>query len=118
MVAGYLESITSGDEFIRVAESVAAIKPVVILKGGTTSAGPRLPRRIRGLGRGGHRLRSGVQAGGHRRADTFEALFDFATAFAMQPLPKGNRVAIITNAGGPGTMAADAVEQAACGWPR
>ncbi len=46
------------------------------------------------------------------RADTFEALFDFATAFAMQPLPKGDRVLIITNAGGPGTMAADAVEKA------
>jgi len=44
------------------------------------------------------------------RADTFEALFDFAMAFAMQPLPKGNKVAIITNAGGPGIMAADAVE--------
>ena len=44
------------------------------------------------------------------RADTFEAMFDFATAFAMQPLPKGKRVAIITNAGGPGIMAADAVE--------
>ena len=46
------------------------------------------------------------------RADTFEALFDYATAFNLQPLPKGDRVLIITNAGGPGTMAADAVEKA------
>jgi acetyltransferase len=46
------------------------------------------------------------------RADTFEALFDYAMALAMQPLPKGDRVAIITNAGGPGIMAADAVELA------
>ncbi len=46
------------------------------------------------------------------RADTFEALFDYATAFSMQPLPKGKRVLIITNAGGPGTMVADAVEKA------
>jgi acetyltransferase len=46
------------------------------------------------------------------RADTFEALFDCATLLAMQPLPRGNRVLIITNAGGPGTMAADAVEKA------
>ena len=46
------------------------------------------------------------------RADTFEALFDYATALSMQPLPKGDRVLIITNAGGPGTMAADAVEKA------
>jgi acetyltransferase len=46
------------------------------------------------------------------RADTFEAMFDYATAFAMQPLPAGRHVAIITNAGGPGIMAADAIEQA------
>jgi len=46
------------------------------------------------------------------RADTFEALYDYATAFAMQPVPEGDRVLIITNAGGPGTMAADAVEKA------
>jgi acetyltransferase len=44
------------------------------------------------------------------RAESFEALFDYATAFAMQPLPNGERVAIITNAGGPGIMAADAAE--------
>ncbi len=46
------------------------------------------------------------------RADTFDSLFDYATALSMQPLPKGNRILIITNAGGPGTMAADAVEKA------
>jgi len=46
------------------------------------------------------------------RADTFQELFDFVTAFSMQPLPKGKRVLIITNAGGPGTMVADAVEKA------
>ena len=44
------------------------------------------------------------------RAENFEALFDYAIAFAMQPLPRGNRVAVITNAGGPGIMAADAAE--------
>jgi acetyltransferase len=47
------------------------------------------------------------------RAEAFEALFDYAMAFAMQPLPQGDRVAVITNAGGPGIMAADAVEN--CG---
>ena len=52
-------------------------------------------------------LRSGVI-----RAATFEELFDYATAFSMQPLPQGRKVAIITNAGGPGIMAADAVELA------
>jgi acetyltransferase len=46
------------------------------------------------------------------RAENFEALFDYAIALALQPLPQGNRVAIITNAGGPGIMAADAAETA------
>jgi acetyl coenzyme A synthetase (ADP forming)-like protein len=113
VVAGYLESISSGDDFIRVAESLAAVKPVVILKGGTTSAGSKAASSHTGALAGADTAYGAAfKRAGIIRADTFEALFDFATAFAMQPLPQGNRVAIITNAGGPGTMAADAVELA------
>ena len=112
VVAGYLESISCGDEFIRVAESVAAIKPVVILKGGTTSAGSKAASSHTGALAGADvAYEAAFKRAGIVRADTFESLFDYATAFAMQPLPHGNRVAIITNAGGPGTMAADAVER-------
>jgi acetyltransferase len=113
VIAGYLESITSGDEFIKVAEAASAKKPVVIFKAGTTQAGTKAASSHTGslagadIAYGAAFLRSGVI-----RAETFEALFDYATAFAMQPLPKGKRVAIITNAGGPGIMAADAVENA------
>lgn len=112
VVVGYLESISSGDCFIRVAEVATAKKPVVILKAGTTDAGVKAASSHTGslagadIAYGAAFKRSGVI-----RADTFEELFDFATAFAMQPLPKGDRVAIITNAGGPGIMAADAVEK-------
>jgi acetate---CoA ligase (ADP-forming) len=113
VVAGYLESISCGDEFIRVAESVAAVKPVVILKGGTTSAGSRAASSHTGALAGADMAyEAAFKRAGIIRAYTFESLFDFATAFAMQPLPHGDRVAIITNAGGPGTMAADAVERA------
>ena len=111
VIACYLESITSGDEFIKVAEAVSAVKPVVILKAGTTAAGGKAASSHTGslagtdIAYGAAFHRAGVV-----RADNFEALFDFATALAMQPLPKGDRVAIITNAGGPGIMAADAVE--------
>jgi len=113
VIVGYLESIGDGDEFIRVAESVAAHKPVVLLKAGTTSAGSKAASSHTGalagadIAYGAAFKRSGVI-----RAETFESLFDIATALAMQPLPKGDRVAIITNAGGPGIMAADAVEHA------
>ncbi len=111
VIACYLESITMGDEFIKIAESVSAIKPVVILKAGTTQAGGKAASSHTGslagadIAYGAAFKRAGVV-----RADNFEALFDYATALAMQPLPKGDRVAIITNAGGPGIMAADAVE--------
>lgn len=111
VIVGYLESIASGDEFIKVAEEASSNKPVVIFKSGVTQAGGKAASSHTGslagadIAYGAAFKRSGVI-----RADTFESLFDYAMAFAMQPLPKGNRVAIITNAGGPGIMAADAVE--------
>ena len=111
VVVGYLESIGSGDEFIRVAESVAAIKPVVILKAGTTAAGSKAASSHTGALAGADiAYGAAFKRAGIIRAETFESLFDFSAALAMQPLPKGDRVAIITNAGGPGIMTADAVE--------
>jgi acetate---CoA ligase (ADP-forming) len=111
VIVGYLESIGSGDEFIRAAESVAAVKPVVILKAGTTAAGSKAASSHTGALAGADiAYGAAFKRAGIIRADTFEALFDFAGALAMQPLPKGDRVAIITNAGGPGIMTADAVE--------
>ncbi len=113
VIVGYLESITEGDEFLRVAEQAASTKPVVILKVGVTQAGAKAASSHTGslagadMAYGAAFKRSGVI-----RAENFEALFDYATAFAMQPLPTGERVAIITNAGGPGIMATDAAEQA------
>ncbi|OFW60063.1 MAG: acyl-CoA synthetase [Actinobacteria bacterium RBG_16_64_13] len=113
VIAGYLESITSGDEFIRVAESVASVKPVVILKAGTTSAGSRAASSHTGALAGvDMAYGAAFKRAGIIRADTFESLLDIAAALAGQPLPQGDRVAVITNAGGPGTMAADAVERA------
>ncbi len=113
VVACYLESIDSGSDFIKAAEAAASVKPVVMLKAGVTQAGVKAASSHTGslagadIAYGAAFKRSGVI-----RADNFEALFDCAAAFAMQPLPKGEQVAIITNAGGPGIMAADAVEQA------
>lgn len=113
VIIGYLEDITSGDDFIKAAEEASAKKPVVILKSGTTQAGMKAASSHTGVLAGSETAYGAAfKRSGVIRADTFEALFDYATAFAMQPLPKGNRVLIITNAGGPGTMAADAVEKA------
>ncbi|MBE0583290.1 MAG: acetate--CoA ligase family protein [Desulfofustis sp.] len=113
VVIGYLEDISSGDAFVKAAEEAASLKPVIILKAGTTATGRRAAASHTGVLAGADSAygaafkRSGVV-----RADSFEALFDYAAALALQPLPAGNRVLIITNAGGPGTIAADAVEKA------
>jgi len=111
VIAGYLESIKEGDKFLRVAEQAAAIKPVVILKVGITQAGAKAASSHTGSLAGADiAYGAAFKRAGVIRAENFEALFDYAAAFAMQPLPKGERVAIITNAGGPGIMAADAAE--------
>lgn len=111
VIAGYLESIKEGNKFMRIAEEAASIKPVVILKVGITQAGAKAASSHTGslagadIAYGAAFRRAGVV-----RAENFEALFDYAMAFSMQPLPLGARVGIITNAGGPGIMAADAAE--------
>ena len=111
VIAGYLESIKEGDKFLRIAEQAAGIKPVVILKVGVTQAGAKAASSHTGsLAGADMAYGAAFKRAGVIRAENFEALFDYATAFAMQPLPNGVRVAIITNAGGPGIMAADAAE--------
>ena len=111
VIAGYLESIKEGDKFLRVAEQAAAVKPVVILKVGITQAGAKAASSHTGSLAGADiAYGAAFKRAGVIRAENFEALFDYAAAFAMQPLPNGERVAIITNAGGPGIMAADAAE--------
>jgi acetyltransferase len=111
VIAGYLESIKEGDKFLRIAEQAASVKPVVILKVGVTQAGAKAASSHTGSLAGADiAYGAAFKRAGVIRAENFEALFDYATAFAMQPLPNGRRVAIITNAGGPGIMAADAAE--------
>ncbi len=111
VIAGYLESITDGNKFLRIAEEAASRKPVVILKVGVTQAGAKAASSHTGSLAGADiAYGAAFKRAGVIRAENFESLFDYALAFASQPLPAGNRVAVITNAGGPGIMAADAAE--------
>ncbi|MDZ7641673.1 MAG: acetate--CoA ligase family protein [Desulfurivibrio sp.] len=113
VIIAYLEDISAGDDFVKAATEAGDRKPVVILKSGTTQAGQKAASSHTGVLAGAEiAYKAAFRRAGVIRADTFEALVDYATALAMQPLPAGDRVLIITNAGGPGTMAADAVEQA------
>jgi acetyl coenzyme A synthetase (ADP forming)-like protein len=112
IIVGYLESISSGDAFVKAAEEASIQKPVIILKGANSEAGRKAVAAHSGFQLGADSaygaafMRSGVV-----RADSFGALFDFAAAFSVQPLPVGKKVLVITNAGGPGIMAVDAIER-------
>jgi acetyl coenzyme A synthetase (ADP forming)-like protein len=112
VIVGYLENITSGDKFIKAARAAASAKPLVLLRAGVTKAGMKAASAHTG-GLAGHDIAyaAAFKRAGVIRAESFDSLFDYAAALSMQPLPKGNRVAIITNAGGPAVMAADALEQ-------
>jgi len=112
VIAGYLESITDGDAFVREAEEISYRKPILLMKSGGTEAGARAASSHTGSLAGGEvAYESAFKRAGVIRCDSIKQQFDFAQAFANQPLPKGPRVAVITNAGGPGIMAADAIEQ-------
>jgi acetyl coenzyme A synthetase (ADP forming)-like protein len=107
----YLESFGNPRRFTRIARRVARRKPIVIVKSGRTRAGMRAAMSHTGSLAGTDKavdalcVQSGVI-----RTDTIEELFDVAMLVAHQPIPRGRRVAIVTNAGGPGIMASDACE--------
>ena len=112
VIAAYLESIESGGKFIKAAEMASARKPVIIIKSGNTKAGALAASSHTGsLAGGDTAYAAAFKRSGVIRANDFQSLFELATSLVMQPLPKGNRIAIITNAGGPGIMAADAAER-------
>jgi len=86
VIVGYLEDIASGDEFVKAAEDACSVKPVVILKAGTTPAGLKAASSHTG-GLAGADMAYGAafRRSGVIRADNFQALFDYASALAMQP---------------------------------
>ena len=111
VILGYLEGVSNGTRFMEVAREVSRKKPVIIIKSGRTQAGARAASSHTGTLTG---LDTAYEAAfrqcGIIRANTLQTLFDYAVAFAHQPLPRGPNLAILTNAGGPGIIAADAVE--------
>ncbi|MFH1610212.1 MAG: acetate--CoA ligase family protein [Candidatus Bipolaricaulota bacterium] len=112
VIAAYLEGIEDGREFLRVAHEVTRGKPVVVLKAGRTEAGARAASSHTGALAGSDRAYDAAfRRCGVIRARTVEALFEQAAVLAAQPLPRGRRLGIVSNAGGPGIMAADAAAE-------
>jgi len=114
VILGYLEGIENGPAFIQVAQEVSKKKPIVIIKAGVTSAGAKAVSSHTGSLAGSESAyQAAFKQSGVIRAKTINELFNYALAFVKQPLPKGPRVAILTNSGGPGIIAADACDQSA-----
>lgn len=109
----YLEDLANGYEFIQTARLITSEgenkKPIIAIKSGTTFQGAKAASSHTGSLTSSDEVYDAIfTQGGILRVERIEDLFDLALGFSQQPLPKGKRVAIITNAGGPGIMATDA----------
>jgi acetyltransferase len=110
LVVGYLEGFHDGRRFMQVASKVTPHKPVVIMKVGRSEAGARAASSHTGsLASSDAVVDAAFRQAGVIRAYSMDELFDYTLAFSYLKPPRGNRIAIVTNAGGPGVMAADAI---------
>lgn len=112
IVVVYLEALSNGRAFLDVARSVTRTKPVVAMKVGRSLAGARAASSHTGaMASSDAVVDAAFRQGGVIRAYSMEELFDLTLAFSYASPPRGPRVAVVTNAGGPGVMAADAIER-------
>jgi acetyl coenzyme A synthetase (ADP forming)-like protein len=112
MILGYLEDVVDGKRFMDIAHKATRIKPVVLLKSGGTEAGARAASSHTGALAGSDvAFDAAFRQTGVIRAQGVQDLFDTALAFAEGKIPAGNGLLVITNAGGPGIIAADTAER-------
>jgi len=105
----YLESFGNPRNFVRITRRVSAKKPIVVVKSGSTAAGSRAASSHTGSLATSETVTEALfRQTGILRANGVEELFDVASLLSNQPLPKGKRLVIVTNGGGPGILAADA----------
>ncbi|MBE0425484.1 MAG: acetate--CoA ligase family protein [Nitrospirae bacterium] len=113
VILGYIEGISDGRKFLEVASQISKKKPLIILKAGITSSGAKAASSHTGALAGREAaFDAAFKQSGVIRAHTLNELFNYALAFANQPLPLGPNVVIVTNSGGPGILAADACDKA------
>jgi acetyl coenzyme A synthetase (ADP forming)-like protein len=107
----YLESFGNPKKFSEIARRVGRTKPIVAVKAGRSNAGSRAAASHTGaLASNDVVVDALFRQAGVIRTERLEEMFDVAALLSHQPIPRGNRVAILTNAGGPGILAADACE--------
>lgn len=104
----YMESLTHARKFLSAARAFARSKPIIVLKAGKSAAGAKVALSHTGtLAGNDSAFDAAFKRAGIISVDTIEQLFNAAQALAKQPRPQGNRLAIVTNAGGPGVLATD-----------
>src|SRR6202008_4585740 len=110
----YMESFGNPRKFARIARRVAATKPILAVKSGRTAAGARATSSHTGamLSASDVTVDALFEQAGVIRTDTMHELFDVAALLSAQPVPRGDRVVIVTNAGGPGILCAGACQAA------
>lgn len=108
----YIEGIEKGREFLKAAQETSLKKPLIAIKSGGTRAGQRAASSHTGTLAGIDEIYDAAfRKAGIIRVEGIEEMFDLCQAFSQCPLPEGNRVAIVTNSGGPGILAADKAER-------
>ena len=113
VIALYLETFGNPRRFGRLARRIGREKPIIAIKSGRTRAGSKAAgSHTAALAASDVAVSALFRQAGVIRADTIDEMFDIAACLASQPLPRGRRVAVVTNAGGPGILAADACEAA------
>jgi acetyltransferase len=106
----YMESIGDARSFLSAAREVALTKPIIVIKPGRTEAAAKAAASHTGSLTGSDEvLQAAFQRVGVLRVESISELFDMAEVLAKQPRPKGPRLTIVTNAGGPGVLATDAL---------
>ena len=112
LILGYIEDVVDGKRFIEVAQKVTKVKPILLLKSGGTEAGARAASSHTGALAGSDvAFDAAFKQTGVIRAEGVQDLFDTALAFSEGKIPAGKGLLVITNAGGPGIIAADTAER-------
>ncbi|HMV32612.1 MAG TPA: acetate--CoA ligase family protein, partial [Gemmatimonadales bacterium] len=107
----YVENFGNPRRFLEIARRVTRTKPIIVVKSGRSRTGARAASSHTGaLAASDTAIDALLSQAGVLRAESVEELFDLAMAFGGQPLPRSRRVAVVTNSGGPGIIAADALE--------
>lgn len=113
VITAYVEGVSDGQNFLKLAAAVSQKKPIIALKAGRGKSGAKAVSSHTGALAGTEKAyEAAFRRAGILRPNNLEEMLDWARALSSQPLPKGKRVAVLTNAGGVGVLAVDALEMA------